>query len=87
MHPNLAARHTTMCLDCCGTEMEKDSNDEDAFKSDHPNKRMKLSLPKDRLKKRKVLSPTSRFNTTVSTNEIASSSKGFILTNIPKCTG
>ena len=57
---------------CCGTEMD---SDEDAFQSDYPNKRMKLSLSNNQQKKWRVLSPISRFNTTVSVNEIASSSK------------
>ena len=49
----------------------EDSSDKEAFQSDNPTKRMKLSLSKSRQKKQNVLSPTSRFNTTVSADEKA----------------
>ena len=72
---------------CCDIEMEKHSSDKEAFQSDNPAKRMKLSLSKNQQKKQNVLSPTSRFNNTVSADEIASSSKGFIPTNTSRSTG
>ena len=46
-----------------------------------------ISLSKNQQKKQNVLSPTSRFNNTVSADEIASSSKGFVPTNTSRSTG
>ena len=72
---------------CCGIEMEKYSSDKEAFQGDNSAKQMKLSLSKNQQKKQNILSPTSRFNNTVSADEIASSSKGFVPTNTSRSTG
>ena len=89
---NHCAGNSPFCLGmveyhCCDIEMEKDSSDKEAFQSDNPTKRMKLSLSKNQQKKQNVLSPTSRFNTTVSADEIVSSSKGFVPTSTSRSTG
>ena len=48
---------------------------------------MKLFLSKNRQKKRNILPPTSHFNTTISADKVASSSKGLVPMNTSKSTG
>ena len=70
-------------FDCCGVKHKFDNqeNADDDFQP--PVKKGKLSLAKG---KKKVLSPSERFNTTVTTNEIEQQSKGFVPKNTARST-
>ena len=66
-------------FDCCGTSKSRDKVEE---KADEPKtKRMKLSLSKQ-----KPLSPSSRFNVTVTEDMVEKSSKGIIPKGTAKAT-
>ena len=66
-------------FDCCGVKNKLDQeNEDDDFQP--PMKKGKLSLT------RKVLSPSKRFNTTVTADENEQQSKGFIPKNTSRST-
>ena len=70
-------------IDCCGVKNKLDNqeNRDDDFQP--PMKKGKRSLAKG---KKKVLSPSKRFNNTVTPDEIEQQSKGFVSKNTSRST-